>query len=280
MQNYKFGYTHNGVFHADDVFSAALLLMLFPALQIARSSSLPVPFPADALAFDIGGGRFDHHMPQPPTRADGSPYAAFGLLWSAFGSELVGSRRGADAIETRLVIPLDTADNGGAQNPLSAAVSAMNPQWNDNISADAAFFAAVDFARTVLSAMVTQEQAADHAESVVRAALAEMQNGVVILERYVPWQNVLPASAAEFVVYPSARGGWNVQGVPVAVGSRAVKIPFPPAWRGLSADDLSETAGIPLQFCHPSGFLCAADSLETAVAAASLCKIHKTRQNY
>ena len=71
--------THAGRFHADDVFSTALLRILNPQIQVQRVPQLPEGFAG--LAFDIGWGEFDHHQQGAPVRADGVPYAACGLLW-------------------------------------------------------------------------------------------------------------------------------------------------------------------------------------------------------
>lgn len=83
--------THGGRFHADDVFSAALLKLLNPSVQIIRVFDVPENF--DGLVFDIGWGRFDHHQKNAPVRPNGVPYAAFGLLWKEFGAGWSAPRR-------------------------------------------------------------------------------------------------------------------------------------------------------------------------------------------
>lgn len=50
--------THAGKFHADDVFSAALLRLLRPGIRIRRVLRIPDGY--SGLAFDIGWGPFDH----------------------------------------------------------------------------------------------------------------------------------------------------------------------------------------------------------------------------
>ena len=75
--------THNGKFHADDVFSAAFLRMLNPRIQIQRVDAIPEDY--DGLAFDIGLGKFDHHQNSNERRPNGIPYAAFGKLWREYG---------------------------------------------------------------------------------------------------------------------------------------------------------------------------------------------------
>ena len=58
MKKIKYGFTHAGVFHADDVFSAALLTYLFPDIEIKRGFKADNNF--DGIVFDIGFGEFDH----------------------------------------------------------------------------------------------------------------------------------------------------------------------------------------------------------------------------
>ena len=53
-------FTHGGKFHADDVFSAALLLYLNPEIQITRGNKVPEEY--DGIIFDIGRGEYDHHQ--------------------------------------------------------------------------------------------------------------------------------------------------------------------------------------------------------------------------
>ena len=50
------GFTHGGKFHADDVFSAALLLYLNPESQITRGNKVPEEY--DGIVFDIGRGEY------------------------------------------------------------------------------------------------------------------------------------------------------------------------------------------------------------------------------
>ena len=96
MKNITKGYTHSGIFHADDVFSSALLKILYPDIVIERVFKVP-ELGETEIAFDIGGGEYDHHdileyRPRPEYAEEDYvdiPYAAFGLLWRAFGHELV-----------------------------------------------------------------------------------------------------------------------------------------------------------------------------------------------
>ena len=52
-------FTHSGKFHADDVFSFALLLFLIPEITILRVNRVPDDF--DGSVFDIGRGKYHDH---------------------------------------------------------------------------------------------------------------------------------------------------------------------------------------------------------------------------
>ena len=80
-------FTHSGKFHADDVFSSALLLSVNPEITIHRGSQVPEDF--KGIVFDIGRGKYDHHQRDSRIRENGVPYAAFGLLWEELGAFLL-----------------------------------------------------------------------------------------------------------------------------------------------------------------------------------------------
>ena len=53
--------------------------------------------------------------------------------------------------------------------------------------------------------------------------LEKMKNQTVILPVGIPWKSVLVPSEALFVVYPSARGGYNAQAIPISLGDKPPK---------------------------------------------------------
>ena len=81
-------FTHGGKFHADDVFSSALLLYFNPKITITRGNKIPEDF--KGIVFDIGRGKYDNHQRDSRVRENGVPYAAFGLLWEELGAEILG----------------------------------------------------------------------------------------------------------------------------------------------------------------------------------------------
>lgn len=103
-------FTHSGKFHADDVFSSALLLSVNPEITIHRGSQVPEDF--KGIVFDIGRGKYDHHQRDSRIRENGVPYAAFGLLWEELGAEILGEEL-AEKFDEAFVQPLDNNDNTG-----------------------------------------------------------------------------------------------------------------------------------------------------------------------
>lgn len=265
MQIPQTAFTHGGSFHADDVFSAALLKLCRPDIQITRGFTVPPDF--DGLVFDIGGGRFDHHMKNGPVRPNGVPYAAFGLLWRELGAGLIGA---ADAkrFDESFVQPLDEDDNTGRGNQLATVIAAYNPRWDDDEQPDDCFAAAVALAEDMLAHKFETIRSVQRAADEVNAALAGMKRRIVRLSRFAPWKQQLIPSKARFVVYPSPRGGWAAQAVPASFGSPALKTPFPQHWAGAPEQDLPGLSGIEtLRFCHAGRFLITAGTEEDAIAA-------------
>ena len=261
------GFTHGGKFHADEVFATALLRTLRPDFTVRRGFEVPPDF--DGIVYDIGGGMFDHHDAPRPQRKNGVPYAAFGLLWQVFGPQLVGEHQ-ARLVDENFVQPLDKNDNTGENCLLADAIGSFNPLWDSKDDPDACFARAVDWAQVILQNTIEAARAVTRADVLVRQALEKMRDGVVVLPRYAPWKNGLYRTEARFVVYPSGRGGWAAQCVNDWRTKRP-KQPFPKAWAGQPPEALARLSGLAdLHFCHASGFMIAAGSKESAVAACRL----------
>src|SRR6516162_1390126 len=146
--------THDGTFHADDVFAAAVLFECDKTTEqmsvVVRSRKPEILADCD-LRFDVGAkywvasNDFDHHQPGGAgARPNGIPYASFGLIWKHFGHKTLPPTLAEQdyviaAVDERLVQPVDAADcgcelfmlNTPAVLPysVSAAVGSFNPSW-------------------------------------------------------------------------------------------------------------------------------------------------------
>lgn len=257
--------THGGKFHADDVFSSALIKLLKSDVKIIRSFKVPEDF--TGLVYDIGWGVFDHHQEGAEIRPNGVPYAAFGLLWREFGAELVGEEE-AGRFDEHFVQSLDLDDNTGCGSDVASLIGLFNPAWDSDESADVCFAQAVDFALTILKKKIDSILSVGRARKLVEEALEQMQDKIMVLPLFAPWKAGATGSEAEFVIYPSQRGGYNAQAVPQDEDGHTLKCPFPEAWAGKTETELPALSGIEtLRFCHNNRFLIAADTLDDAIKA-------------
>ena len=120
-------------------------------------------------------------------------------------------------------------------------------------------------ASQIVEQLIRAEQAQLRADEYLKKHLGDRVNDtVVFLEQCLPWMRTLIPSKALYVSYPAIRGGWNIQCVPVAVGGRTTKKPFPAEW----SNPESRPAGC--TFVHPAGFLAAFKTREDTEAAAKL----------
>lgn len=261
--------THGGTFHADDVFSAALLTIVYPDITIERRNTVSDDF--DGIVFDIGGGRFDHHQADTDVRDNGVTYAAFGLLWREYGPQLVGEKY-TEIFDREFVQMIDKTDNTGEKNPISTMIKEFNLRGEESGSSDEVFLSVVDIAKKILTRKIQclKLRAAD--EEYLRERIDSCIGDILVLDRYASTGGFLSDTDIRYVIYPSCRGGYNIN---VAQSRHPGAIPK--AWCGLSGEKLVEVSGMPgLQFCHRGGFLLVADTMEHAIQAVQ--KMEKREQ--
>lgn len=257
------GFTHAGKFHADDVFATALLQILRPDIKITRGFTVPDDF--DGIVYDIGFGMFDHHQEPREYRANGVPYAAFGLLWRVLGPGLVGERQ-ARLIDENFIQPLDLNDNTGEQNSLCDAIGFFNPVWDSKEDQDSCFSRRWPWQSRYWKPD-RQRQRREPCGRKSAAGVPQLprrHRGAALLSAV---ENGLYKTDALFVVYPSQRGGWSAQCV-TDHKTKKSKLPFPQSWAGQPQEVIEQKSGIPgISFCHASRFLITAKDKETALAA-------------
>lgn len=259
-------YTHGGKFHADDVFSAALLLYINPEIVISRGNKVPEDF--DGIVFDIGRGRYDHHQKDSRVRENGVPYAAFGLLWEALGKEILGEEL-AEKLDESFIQPLDINDNTGEKNELATLIGNFNPPWDAKGGSDEAFFQAVSVAGMILENKFEQYRGNARADQRVEQVLEEHnpKDRILVLPEFIPCQKALAETEIAFVIFPSNRGGYCIQPQKREY-SMNYKCSFPSQWLGLEGEELVKETGLSSAvFCHKGGFLMTVGELEDAKAA-------------
>jgi uncharacterized UPF0160 family protein len=278
--------THNGNFHADDVFSVAALKTLFPSSNLIRTRDTDIIVNAD-IVVDVGGvhdeetDRFDHHQRGGAGERDnGIPYSSFGLIWKKYGVEICqGNEDVAKAVDSGLVSAIDALDCGHVEGvydgiSLSQTISMFNPTWQEDGDFDACFNEAVDFASNVLKRFIASANGGISAKAIVAKAVEKAEDPrVIVLEKYTPWKRTVHALSEEalYVVYPSQTGQWRIQTVPVELGSFEDRKSLPKQWAGLSDNALQEVTEIDdAMFCHNGRFIAGAESFESTMKMADI----------
>jgi uncharacterized UPF0160 family protein len=281
--------THNGVFHADDVFACAVMNVLENGPHdLVRTRDEAVLATCDVVV-DVGGkydspnGRFDHHQKGGAgARENGVPYSSFGLVWKHFGHDCCGDMKVVKRVDEMLVQSVDAADCGfalqGKPNvegvrsmSVSAMVSLLNPTWEEVPDFDRAFTKAVETAEMILRRAIQSARASEHAATGVAKAISASEGAVVVLDKFLPWQETVFPEQYLYVTFPSEAGTWMVQAIPPTPGSFDKRKPLPASWGGLRDNELAELTGVEdAVFCHIGLFICGAKTREGALALARL----------
>ncbi len=296
--------THNGSFHADDIFAAATISIVLgkagEVFKIIRTRDPEVIENGDYV-FDVGGiydpklNKFDHHQVGGAGKRAVSgvgeevviEYAAFGLVWKKFGIELCGNQKAALLIDKKLVAPIDAGDNGFdlVENKYEVSpyfiqhvFGAMRPTWREgDISEDEMFLKCVEMARQILSREIIQTKDALLAEELIISIYkGTLDKRIIILDKHYPFQYILSNFPEPlFVIYPivDSEGGetWGIKAVRDDPKTFKNRKNFPKLWAGLRDEELQKITGVPdAIFCHRGLFLAVAKSKEGAIKLAQI----------
>lgn len=216
-------YTHDGLYHADDVFSAALLQLIgvnWDGVEVRRSRKVKW---SEEFTFDVGGGPFDHHQctEYRDEVAQTGIYAAFGKLWFTFGPYFINLYCTGLSIEskikiwasidTKLVQWIDHTDNTGEMNPINYIINSTRSAMLSYYDEDEAFESAVKSAREYLTSIIYSERKlAEGNERCYKAFKTNDQIGAVI--DYAPVdRDWFDASNHCWIASPNPDGTISVQ---------------------------------------------------------------------
>ena len=283
--------THAGTFHADDVFATAFLIKIIENPIICRINNFNDDIKTDAIVYDIGGGKFDHHQIDAERRYDNDiKYSSIGLLFKEYGYEYIKSLTDNyveeifTEIEENLIKQIDAIDNGvfpviDAEynvKTLSDIISMFNPAWNEEKDRDELFKEAVEFAEKILDIEINKTISKMKAKEIVVDAIKNTEGSILILDKFMPFKNFIHESTnpkaknLKFAIFPSIRDGYTVHTIPVSKLNREPRLRFPIEISGLRDKELQDKTGIETAvFVHPDGFIGACDNLEDAIKLAN-----------
>lgn len=289
--------THSGQFHADDIFSTALLNVYYRnkdktiKVKCKRSIQKEDIEKAD-IVYDIGlvynpkKLRFDHHQNDVGlVRENGIPYAAFGLVFKHFGPELISLISGEknkkviaeifDTVEKKLVMHIDAMDNGTLtykQTFKGVDIATIDNYFQmckfasgieDMKKIDKKFFELVKFSEPIIQNLI---EYAIHIQGekamAVKAYNKSKDKRVIVCDRFYSFNfNKFPEPL--LVMYPDLRNNWSAKNVQTGEDLYDARFYFPEPWRGLVDAELEKACGVKgAKFCHKSGFLCVNETKE------------------
>ena len=282
--------THSGAFHADEIFSTLILSKVMPEIVIIRLPEFRENIKENAIVYDIGGGKFDHHqIGGNGKRENGIKYAACGLIWNEFGKEMLKKYNIKEIdyvwnyIDKNLIQFIDANDNGELPKlptdyrnvHLSYIIGLFNPRWDEDIDSDEKFMEALKLGEIIFEEFLQDTISKIKAKDLIEIAIEKAKDEIMILDEFMPWKEFLLQSEnkkaidIKFVIYPSQRGGYNLYAVPKEIGSFENRKSLPLKWRGLRDEALQQVTGIKTaRFCHNAGFICSAESKEDIIKLA------------
>lgn len=278
--------THNGTFHADDVFAYAILKSVFPVHELIRSRNPEELAQAD-IVFDVGGGVFDHHSMDKEYRSGkdgelGVPYASFGLIWREFGHAFLEKynileehrQELFDRIDKEFIEGVDAFDNGVEMNTsepvqirtMSHLISDFNIYGTDDKSTHEAFLLAGRMAETMLLNALNNHNQSLLVKGTIIKAFEERENPeLLVLPEGCNWKRTLTEidvnEEVKFVIYPDDHEGFRIQVVTLTPTTFEARKDLPESWAGKRDEELNGIIGIDdAVFCHPGRFLAGAKS--------------------
>lgn len=284
--------THDAKFHPDDVFSTMFLSKIIDNPIVYRASVRNVPKNENAITYDIGFGKFDHHGVDARYRENSNlKYCSFGLLWEEYGKTYLNQIKTEDkemlfkAIETKLVKQIDGIDNGvfyKIDSPyeildLDKIIDNFNNTWNEQTDNNENFLRAVQFAEIIFDNLIKKENSTITATKRIEKKIETVKENILILDEYMPYSDAIFNSSNELaktikvVILPSNRGGYNIKPLTISKDDRDLIVNWPLEFRGVHDEELAKISGVKTAFfMHATGFLASTETLSDAIELAKI----------
>ena len=276
--------THNGTMHADEVFATAFLDLYKKDIEVIRVSTVEKDkLQPDAIVYDIGRGKFDHHGQEVETRENGITYSSFGLLFREFGRDFLKKRNIEEIeeaftmIEKELIEGIDAIDNGMFPEitsiykvkTISDVIKLFNPSYGSNQTESEQFIKAVELAKSILEELISNVSGKLKAKKIILDKIKNETKDYLELEEFLPYEETILKEEAGnhllFVMYPSNRGGYGIKTIKKSLEDKTDRLQFPESWAGLEKEELEKVSGIKnIEFCHSGRFLVTCKTKEAA----------------
>lgn len=287
--------THDGTFHADDLFATATLSILNNGnIKIIRTRD-PKIFAHGDYVYDVGGefnvdkNIFDHHQKGGAgQRENGIPFSSFGLVWRTYGEKICGSKDVAEAIDKKIVCSVDAHDNGvDILKPIYKDIFPYvadqvfliyKPTWKENNkNINLIFSEQVKKVKKILLREIDVAKTDIEGKNIILNVYNKSEEKrVIILDndfpRYLYQDTLSRLPEPIYVVIPSGHSDlWKVEAVKKSPDTMENRKLFPLSWRGFFVGDnkIKEVTEVnEASFSHKAGFLMIAESKEGAIKLA------------
>ena len=276
--------THAGTMHADEVFATAFLDLYKKDVVLARVTEIDnTKVRKDAIIYDIGRGKFDHHQADAKLRESGIKYSSFGLLFEEYGKDYLKQQKIKDIDEVYtgivkdLVEGIDAIDNGVFPEikasykvkTISDVIKLYNPSFKSKKTEEEQFIKAVELAKEIFIQLQDQVVGKVKAKKIVEEKLKNTNKEYLELEEYMPYEETILKSEygqnIKFVMYPSNRGGYGIKTIKKSLEDKTDRQSFPESWAGLEKEELEKKSGIKdINFCHSNRFLVTCNTKKAA----------------
>lgn len=288
--------THNGSFHADDIFATATLSLMLgkegKKFEIIRTRDEGMIKKGD-FVYDVGGiynpnkNRFDHHQKTfKERRKNGIIYSSFGLIWKKYGKKITSNEEIKDRIDKKIIQPIDAGDNGQDLYKLNLDVKpylisslfhAFRPTWKEKDDFDKPFLEMVKIAKKILDREIKREiDNFEGEKKFLKIYKSSKDKRLIILDGKYPIPDSVIDLKTLFVVSLRSDGNWAVNTISKSLGSFRNKKDLPKVWGGLRDKELQKITGVrDAIFCHKGLFLAVAKSKTGAIKLAELALAKK-----
>ena len=281
IENLKTIVTHDGVFHADEVFATALIKLIAKSnnenkIEVIRTRNPKILQEhlelETSMVIDVGNSEFDHHQELKYNLINGEevPMSSFGLVHKKFLElDLIMF----DKDLQNLAVEVDKADNGVAPSTVSTLIRTFTPNWNDksDTAMDDAFEKAVKFAKKILKNMLEKTNSSLLAEETIKYEIQNLKKqellygtkrNYLILQNYIPFQETIikynetvSEDKIKFVINKN-KNKFNLHTIKKSLGSFENHV-------DLISLDMAKELGINVDFIHNNKFFAVANSVES-----------------
>jgi uncharacterized UPF0160 family protein len=264
--------THDGSFHADEVFAIAILKMVYPKIKIIRTRD-PKEYSKANYLVDIGlkynpkKGYFDHHQKEGAgKRKNQVPYSSAGLVWKHFGLKITKDKGIFERIDKRMIQSVDVEDNGvqikcHVGNFVPYTINAVIATFRlsvKNKKFEDSFNKAVNFAKELLEREISYLTNANKEKKIVEKLIKKSKNKeYLVLPKQYAWQMAIDKYLElKFVVYPYSKDLWAAKTIPKKGAIFEYRKLFPKQWAGLKKEQFEIKSHVKgAEFCHNKRFV-------------------------